>query len=336
MRLFLHVGTHKTGTTSIQTFAARNRSTLYERGLYYPGFDTIGLEPRRSHLSLIGGLYGIGKNNPLSEDEAQSFFQSLRRWDESQESMDVLLSAENIVRLRPRKRRHFFRRLRAEFPKAEIIPVCALRRQDDLADSLYRTTVRSEIAPHLRAPDWETFIDQHYHMFAYNTLITQAVQILGSPARVIPYIGPSRLNSIPEFFQVLGVRTDDLDSESKKRNPSYDYIDCLVKEQLMSHDFDPRDLKLFDRFAIRTPLKTDYSFFSDQYRESFLLGFQEDNQALVSDYPSLASVLNPELPADKPVPPDEGVPSWVRHRYDHFLEFLASRRPENVSLYDAR
>ena len=36
MRLILHAGTHKTGTTSIQKVLADNREWLRERGLIYP------------------------------------------------------------------------------------------------------------------------------------------------------------------------------------------------------------------------------------------------------------------------------------------------------------
>ena len=38
-RLLLHVGTHKTGTTAIQTFAMRHRAALLERGLLFPTLE---------------------------------------------------------------------------------------------------------------------------------------------------------------------------------------------------------------------------------------------------------------------------------------------------------
>ena len=37
-RLLLHIGSQKTGTTSIQQFLARNRSILSERGFYVPDY----------------------------------------------------------------------------------------------------------------------------------------------------------------------------------------------------------------------------------------------------------------------------------------------------------
>ena len=36
MELIIHIGTHKTGTSSLQTFLATNRSVLIKHGIYYP------------------------------------------------------------------------------------------------------------------------------------------------------------------------------------------------------------------------------------------------------------------------------------------------------------
>ena len=41
MRLILHAGTHKTGTTSIQKVLADNRDWLRERGLIYPDGGSV-------------------------------------------------------------------------------------------------------------------------------------------------------------------------------------------------------------------------------------------------------------------------------------------------------
>ena len=36
MRLILHIGTHKTGTSSLQLFCRNNRKALLEHGIFYP------------------------------------------------------------------------------------------------------------------------------------------------------------------------------------------------------------------------------------------------------------------------------------------------------------
>lgn len=37
--LYLHIGTPKTATTSIQSFCYQNREILEKQGFYYPMFD---------------------------------------------------------------------------------------------------------------------------------------------------------------------------------------------------------------------------------------------------------------------------------------------------------
>lgn len=49
-RCFIHIGTHKTGTTSIQRLLSRNSSALQERGYFYP---------RAGRLKLVSGHHNL-------------------------------------------------------------------------------------------------------------------------------------------------------------------------------------------------------------------------------------------------------------------------------------
>ena len=54
-RLFVHVGTHKTGTTSIQVFLRGHAAALRRQGLYVPTTGTI--DPQSGHHNLAWELY---------------------------------------------------------------------------------------------------------------------------------------------------------------------------------------------------------------------------------------------------------------------------------------
>lgn len=56
MTLFLHIGSHKTGTTAIQDFASMNAGWRAGRGLLYPGYELIGGKRERSHLGAVDAL----------------------------------------------------------------------------------------------------------------------------------------------------------------------------------------------------------------------------------------------------------------------------------------
>jgi hypothetical protein len=91
-RLFLHAGTHKTGTTSLQQLLFDNRRWLMERGLVYAN----GVPPfsdRRSHHRLARAIVGGSR---LDLWRAGRFFRALR--SEGGPSDTILISAESIYR----------------------------------------------------------------------------------------------------------------------------------------------------------------------------------------------------------------------------------------------
>lgn len=50
-KCFIHIGTHKTGTTSIQHLLIRNSSALRERGYCYPQAGRLELSPGHHNLA---------------------------------------------------------------------------------------------------------------------------------------------------------------------------------------------------------------------------------------------------------------------------------------------
>lgn len=97
-RLILHAGMHKTGTTAIQSIAARNRKELYEKGVCYPeSWDFFGKRKwilnANAHFSLFNA---IEKARPLDAKNLQQFSEYLR--NEVPGDMTILLSAESLNR----------------------------------------------------------------------------------------------------------------------------------------------------------------------------------------------------------------------------------------------
>ena len=56
MKFILHVGTHKTGTTSIQKYCRKNEDVLKEESILYPNFDVIGKPKRYAHHEVAHAL----------------------------------------------------------------------------------------------------------------------------------------------------------------------------------------------------------------------------------------------------------------------------------------
>ena len=143
MRVILHAGTHKTGTTSIQIALDHNRNWLHERGYVYPKLRDGACNHNKLARSLARSE--LGNVNVRSELAASS-------------GHTLILSAEGLWATttcpedwdefsRPdywRRRIEQLGRVRAALRDfEEIMVVLCFRRQDEFASSLYATKVLS-------------------------------------------------------------------------------------------------------------------------------------------------------------------------------------------------
>ena len=165
-KFIIHIGTEKTGTTTIQTFLRENREALIKDGFYYP--RTPGLYALPHLIRFCRNAFGedsIEPENerPLKENEwkrdfAASFCKEIKGIPKFVDT--IILSSE-----------HFHSRLKTEneimnlrmlvMPFAKSFQISAyLRRQDLLAVSCFSTIVRFGHNPTHIIP---TFDNNHYY-----------------------------------------------------------------------------------------------------------------------------------------------------------------------------
>lgn len=147
MKLVVHIGTHKTGTTALQLFLGANRQALAARGVCYAS----------------AGLNANPVANAIATDaldDAREFFAASVREAQRSDAEALLVSAENfycmalvgaVLSERPeeaaaRDERLYVQRLREVIP-AEVTHttvVGCFRRPDRFAESLYNQRVKYE------------------------------------------------------------------------------------------------------------------------------------------------------------------------------------------------
>lgn len=66
-RLILHIGSHKTGTTSIQRYCREHQEVLFQLGIFYPSYDLIGEKEHYAHHALAHGISGTDERWPLEK-----------------------------------------------------------------------------------------------------------------------------------------------------------------------------------------------------------------------------------------------------------------------------
>jgi hypothetical protein len=94
-RLFLHIGTHKTGTTSLQEFCNRHRTELLARGIHYPELPLGKTSSREKHHEFAHALADVSTRLLLQDALALPWMW--KGFVEERE-LTTLISAEPIWR----------------------------------------------------------------------------------------------------------------------------------------------------------------------------------------------------------------------------------------------
>lgn len=162
-KLILHVGTHKTGTTSIQSLASSNRDELMSKGLCYP--DPVKwfkvdarLQSANAHFSFANAL---ARYNEKDQRQLSQFRDHIS--ESLSKGMDVLVSAESLCRhiliegegllkgnQKPNQRlawhqgrAAFIARLAEYLEGLPVEVVMYLRRPDSFMESMYSESISS-------------------------------------------------------------------------------------------------------------------------------------------------------------------------------------------------
>jgi len=219
MRIILHIGTHKTGTTAIQKFCAVHRTRLREAGLWYPDYDLIGAEGHYAHHHLAHAIAGLATSRGGATD-AKRYFTGLRRQAGADET--VLISAEPFCRhvyppvelseneyppgLRNEtfqaRRRAYIARVREAVGGDDCEVVVVLRRQDRCAESMFKERIKGTGY----AGTFNAFREAFSHRFRYFDQVS-AWAAFFSKLHVLVYEDlAAQGDLVAGFFGALGVR----------------------------------------------------------------------------------------------------------------------------------
>lgn len=160
--LYLHIGTPKTGTTSIQYFCCQNRAVFEKKGYCYPEFPYTyaGRSRRRNGLFLTAPCYD--ENQVRQKDrEKQIFREGLATVAQLFQQYDnIILSDEGIWWAVTSHRKGLWKQLREESKRIgyTIKVIVYFRRQDKFTDSLWNQRIkRSYYTNGTNALTWEEF-----------------------------------------------------------------------------------------------------------------------------------------------------------------------------------
>lgn len=289
MRLFLHVGSHKTGTTAIQRFGANRSTWLKTQGLLYPNLDLIGLPKKRSHLAIFSGLCDLpGFNYGVDRHEALRFLVAAAEEARGGGPQALLLSAESIWRMSAPVRDVAFGVIAGVFHDFAITVVAGIRRQDRLFESMYRNDFKNNRAP----TTVREALRRRDEMLNYSaTLDSIEKWFPGGDHTLLPYSKGNRDTYVAEFFRSLGVEVPGAMTPSQMANPSFDVVDCLAIRELWRREVELDEIRAFRDFALAEPISTQFTFLDESLTAYLRERYLEGNRQVAARFPALRHEL---------------------------------------------
>ncbi len=240
MKIILHIGTHKTGTTAIQRALSQNRSKLLAHGVWYPHYSEVigGEKQSYAHLDIAKAI--MGEKALLNRKEAELFLRSLHAKAKEIKNVDtVLISGETLLRAKMGpsgkkwdKIQHFQRFLSDCLAGFEDIQVSVtFRGYIDYLESLYNE--------HIKATGYSksilSFHKEYGERFKYRSIVQTWEKNVGS-VKVLTFSELTQGNMIATWAnKVLGHEVGNtLDIESAAANPSWQLPVVELKRKLNS------------------------------------------------------------------------------------------------------
>ncbi|MEH6604163.1 MAG: hypothetical protein V7711_01160 [Pseudomonadales bacterium] len=227
MKCYLHIGTEKTATTTIQRFLHSNREKIYSRGCIYTtslgqvnNFD-LSLasynSDRIDDLAMIRELYT--RNSLVAWQKLK--IAELRSELEPLNSDKIVFSSEHIQsRLTEIEEITRLKGILNSVGIYDITVILYIRNPPDLANSLYSTKVKcgetDEIPPPPTDPYYNNICNHRYTLEKYSAVFGQS--------SIVPRIfsGTDFENSsiVEDFLSVIGIPYSDDFSKPKIENES--------------------------------------------------------------------------------------------------------------------
>jgi len=307
MRTVLHIGTHKTGTSSLQNFLSTNADILAGHGIHYGLGTRSGRNVNFIAADIAGGRH----------EAARAFLEAAADAARDADCDTLLLSAESLYAMTA-----FFRlllekpvedywahehrcieTLRDLLPPGEVRIIGYLRRQDRFLESLYNQYVKQ---PPGYSRDIHAFIREARPVANYARHLDAWTDVFGADALTVRVYEDVADTLIDDFLD---------QSLAMERDATFRPEGASVNEQL------PPDLLAFKRALNRVPMplteayvasrtvmrlardrapqRRDATLLTNADRHALLQAHKSGNEALAARYPDRPRDTlfpSPELP----------------------------------------
>lgn len=282
--LIYHIGTFKTGSTSLQTFLANNREELLKAGIFYP--ECLYEEGRPEYTN--GNAYPL--NDPeMDSDNYKHGIENLKKYFSEYDK--ILISSEDFWSSNTKQER--LRELKELGVIVKIIVY--LRRQDDYLDSLCNQLIKTGL---LSFEKGQSHIYELGLYTDYYKELTDIKNVIGKENIFVRVFEKEQLyneNIFDDFLHVLNIdKTEAFVKPEKRLNRSlsnkhrefinicnntlensYRGIDCFMYK---------KNTELSERYLTQKGKKEQSNFFSEQERKHIVEKYQNGNECIAKEY----------------------------------------------------
>ena len=346
-KLILHIGTQKTGTTSIQNFLGANAALLAEQGIGYPldlgGFRTVAKE-RNAHVLDRAAVVRARAKSEKEEDERliPGHMQRLRAHIAAH---DTLLLSDERIWSDGATYKKYWKSLRAitdELGFDEVRIVLYRRRQDRYYESRWNQMVKATTTRTQSAPDMLEALPRYARANFYGEYLKKAEKYFGRDNITVRIFERPKLvngDAVDDFVAAAGIEIDERYVRPTDANPS---LTCNLVQIKQWVNQSPAYRELGDNFlraaavqaTINSTERRQESVFTAQERAEFLAQFEEGNDYIAQEYFGIPGAdLFDTTKADPPAWEADPL-SLERDMVLFFTEALSQERAERKRIED--
>ena len=295
--LFLHIGTPKTGTSSIQSFCAKNRAVLEKKGYCFPRtvqrFPLVG-KNRNAHF-MIAKI--TGENGKRDHAEEQRIFSlGMEQIHKCfQEYENVVISEESIWLCCNDTHREPWNTLIADAKEYGYVVkiIVYLRRQDEYLSSRWNQVIKSG---HSVVPWEKHFRDapvKSKYMLDYAANMNNLAEMFGKENIFVRRFSRDSFYKgtiYADFFQCLGLEiTDEYQELKEEANLALKGNTVEIKRIInTSPAFNKYDNLYWRQLISMCSAKSDENYkcsmLSKEEAEEFLGLYREGNEQIAADF----------------------------------------------------
>lgn len=331
-RLILHAGTHKTGTTAIQTFAAKNREALRSRGLLYPDYSPKKIPLRNGQHQFAHSL----AEAPMARMTPEEVCEMVQHWSSSaaQQGTDLFVSVEALYRYQvgegstSQKRRSFLSRVADVLGGFDVEAVLVFRRPDNFIRSLYQELITNQTPrPALSSfIEWANDPSQFRLRYYENACIFRE---LFPNMRVLVYEDLLQGAGIYEnFFSEIGVDISGIPTPGRIRE-SVSIPQAMVRNYANDFLHDKDAIKKFMKWLQSSEIESlvmsalggrRFDLWQSHHeRRMFLDSRDEDLESLRKNFFPERQILFPPLREEDTLPTVPELPLELKKEVDKYL-----------------